>query len=376
MNLVNNAAFIDRKSELSFLKAWIVEEPKDILFIYGPKSSGKTTLINRFIETWDKQKTEFRLLNLREVFIAGYGDFVKAFFGIDPKGEKKTIKVTTEYGVKLFSLKREVINALENNILDPFQVMKKELEKLNKKGKRPVLILDELQALEDIYLNEQRLLIKELFNFFVAMTKESHLCHILICGSDGYFMERIYNDSRLKKTSNFFKVDYLTKKDVMHWLDNLERESNIKSYSLDESQKEATWEMFGGSMWEISRFLGDLILYAKDSKIPDETFIELIKKKKIQMRSHFVEYAGLTSSSQKLCAAMDNEIKRKKFFSLDDFDYLIDPKIFIDEFSLRGELRRLVSNNFIAYDPVTAQYSMQGKSMEHGLRMYNEMKKR
>jgi len=93
------------------------------------------------------------------------------------------------------------------------------------------------------------------------------------------------------------------------------------------------------------------------------------------MRSHFAEYAGLSRNRQNLCFAMDNEIKNKDFFVLDDFGHLIDPENFADEFLLREELRGLVSNNFIAYDPVTAQYSTQGKSMEHGLRMYNEMRK-
>jgi AAA+ ATPase superfamily predicted ATPase len=44
----------------------------------------------------------------------------------------------------------------------------------------------------------QRELIKELINFFVAMTKESHLCHVLLSSSDGYFIEKIYNDSKLQ----------------------------------------------------------------------------------------------------------------------------------------------------------------------------------
>jgi len=43
-------AFINRKKELCDLKNWIHRKPNDILFIYGPKSSGKTTLLMKFIE--------------------------------------------------------------------------------------------------------------------------------------------------------------------------------------------------------------------------------------------------------------------------------------------------------------------------------------
>ncbi len=123
--------------------------------------------------------------------------------------------------------------------------------------------IDELQALKGIYINGQRELLKELFNFFVAMTNKSHLCHVLIASSDGFFIERIYNDSKLKKTSRFMEVAYLSKKDVTGWLSNLERESAIKGYTLTPEQIERAWQTFGGSCWEISRFLGDILMRAE-----------------------------------------------------------------------------------------------------------------
>ncbi|KPA17522.1 ATPase domain protein, prokaryote domain protein, partial [Candidatus Magnetomorum sp. HK-1] len=43
-------AFINRQNELNFLLDWIQHKPNEILFIYGPKSSGKTTLLMKFIE--------------------------------------------------------------------------------------------------------------------------------------------------------------------------------------------------------------------------------------------------------------------------------------------------------------------------------------
>ena len=45
-----NAAFINRSKELQYLYEWVSEDPDRILFVYGPKSSGKTTLMNKFIE--------------------------------------------------------------------------------------------------------------------------------------------------------------------------------------------------------------------------------------------------------------------------------------------------------------------------------------
>jgi AAA+ ATPase superfamily predicted ATPase len=44
-----NYPFIDRE-EVKFLKEFFEKEPSRILFLYGPKSTGKTTLIEYVIE--------------------------------------------------------------------------------------------------------------------------------------------------------------------------------------------------------------------------------------------------------------------------------------------------------------------------------------
>jgi len=114
--------------------------------------------------------------NLRKILIANYSDFIQAFFEIDySKATSSDIKRKREYNLNVFKLSKEVKQSLKNKTLDPFVVMEKELLKIAIKGKQPVIIIDEHQALEDIYINGQRDLLKELFNFFVALTKESHL---------------------------------------------------------------------------------------------------------------------------------------------------------------------------------------------------------
>jgi len=42
--------FIDREKEIKFLKEFFEDKPSRILFLYGPKSTGKTTLIEYVIE--------------------------------------------------------------------------------------------------------------------------------------------------------------------------------------------------------------------------------------------------------------------------------------------------------------------------------------
>ena len=374
MQFLKKTAFINRKKELQFLKDWIEQEPENILFIHGPKSSGKTTLIYKLLADYiDAGKYHVKHFNLREILIVNYRDFIQAFFGIDYSKSKEDVKEKREYDLKVFKLSTEVLKGLETKELDPFAVMKKELEKLANKGVNPLIIIDELQALENIYINGQRELIKELFNFFVSITKESHLCHVIISGSDGYFIEKVYNDSKLKKTSIFMEVDYLTKKDVGYWLDNLEKESAITRFVLTDSQKKRIWESFGGSCWEISTFLGDLFHVVDNAKISNKNFESALKKKLVTVRSMFVEYALLYKQKIKLFIIMNKSFQLKGYFTFSDLEELINKELYTID-SLKEELNELVRKNFLYYDPTQALYNPQGQSMKTGLEMFVKRK--
>jgi len=365
-------AFINRQVELAYLHEWINQEPNELLFIYGPKSSGKTTLLMNFIDIHLNNKSySIKHFNLREMLVANYIDFIQAFFEIDYSKEKHEFKQNTQYSLKVFKLSKETKKSLENKTLDPFVVMKEELKKISKKGKRPVIIIDELQALEDIYLNGQRELLKELFNFFVAITKESHLCHVIIASSDGYFMKRIYEDSKLTKTSIFYSVDYLNESDTKYWLNHLEKESAITRFSLSETQIGMIWKYLGGSMWEISSFLGELLRYSQDKIIPGDLFDDRIQHMIDRNYAKIKHYAKLDNSKILLFKQIYKAASQKDCFDFIDMKLLLQHKIY-DSNSLSDELNRLVQLNYLAFNPTTSTYQLQGKSMFYGLKKFVE----
>ena len=45
-----DVAFVARNKEMVDLRSFFNKRPSEILFIYGPKSSGKTTLLYKFLE--------------------------------------------------------------------------------------------------------------------------------------------------------------------------------------------------------------------------------------------------------------------------------------------------------------------------------------
>ncbi len=86
-------AFINREKELEYLNLYIEKEASEILFLHGPKSRGKTTLLYRFLDDLKRRdKNNVKFLNLREVYLGNYTDFLKTFFEIDYSSSKSDIK--------------------------------------------------------------------------------------------------------------------------------------------------------------------------------------------------------------------------------------------------------------------------------------------
>jgi len=348
-------AFINREKELTYLDEYMNTRPESILFIHGPKSSGKTTLLYKFFEHVEKkQELDVKFLNLRKTYKdkSNYTDFLKMLFEVSDDKDEKKERMSAGINVGFFKINSEIEKRMKQGKVDPFKVMEKEFIRLNEKRIKPVFIIDELQALDNIYLNNgrERQLIIELFNFFVAMTKESHLVHIIIASSDGYFIDRVFIDSRLKKCSKFFKVDYLPKEDVMEWLLNLEKYSKIKDYTLKQEEVEKIWEMVGGSMWEIQDILFELFQH------PLDNVLDNYKRSMLGLITDYIVTKGRKMREKVLNHFITNDRLFKKDVDEEDEDILKD----------------MVRNNILYFDPTEATYYPQGKSYQWGIRLYFE----
>jgi AAA+ ATPase superfamily predicted ATPase len=351
-----DVAFINREKEFYYLKKYINERPESMLFVHGPKSSGKTTLLYRFLEKISKdQKLEVKYLNLRKILVSSYKDFIRIFFGLDFTKSRSDLKEKREYNLfNLFKLSVEALKGVEAGALDPFKLMEGEFIQLNKKGIKPILVIDELQELNHIYLNggKDRHLIIELFNFFVAMTKESHLAHIIIASSDGYFIDTVFCDSRLKKTSKFLKVDYLDQESIVDWLLNLRKYSKIEDYTLTREDAEKIWDVMGGSAWEVQELLSDLFDLPIDEALSDY-------KQKVQaMIAHYCEFDNKKTEVLKV-------IKKKRQAKASDF-----LNTGLEAKELKAILKDMVRNNILYFDPVNATYTPQGASYVHGISLF------
>ena len=239
------ATFINRTKEITFLKNWLNREPNSLLFVYGPKSSGKTALINHLIEHHlDKNKMAINYMNLRGVLIYNFNSFLDTFFTKNTKGKLREILAGVSINLGFFKVGIEDEALLKQN---PFRVMEGQLQKAKSKGIQPILIIDEIQNLKDIYLNGERYLLDELFNLFVRLTKELHVAHVLLLTSDSYFIEDIYEHAKLSRTTTYFYVNHLPKETVMDWLTQ-------EGISIEDA--DYIFTQLGGCPWEIAESIG------------------------------------------------------------------------------------------------------------------------
>ena len=189
--------FYNREKELNYLKTYCQLEPNSILFVYGPKSSGKTAIMLRVIEELSKKDDLiFFYYDLRKYATPTKEEFLRVFF---EKSDKKYLlnKLEINLGVFKFGVEENFdFNNLSLN--DVFAKINESVNAVIKDGKKPILIIDELQKLKNIYFNGGKSLLNELFNLFVHLTKVRHLCHVICLTSDTLFIDEIYRNSTLK----------------------------------------------------------------------------------------------------------------------------------------------------------------------------------
>jgi AAA+ ATPase superfamily predicted ATPase len=203
--------FHDREKEMKEIMKILEVEPSLITFIYGPMNSGKTTLCDHLISQLPEDYVVF-YINLRGRFISDYRDFIRVLFKIErEKNYKEVLKTISEISAVTLKFSgipvaESVMNALfkEKSYEDVFEFLEDYFVTIAK-NKRPVLIIDELQVVGDLKIDG--LLMYKLFNFFIRLTKELHLCHVFAVSSDSLFIENVYSEAMLDGRCRYLLVD-------------------------------------------------------------------------------------------------------------------------------------------------------------------------
>ena len=234
--------FHDRERETGEIMKILDVEPSLITFVYGPINSGKTTLVSHLIKELPEDYAPF-YVNLRGRFITDYEDFLNALFEIDEDGgvgnvteyAKSILKdLGTVSGIPIPINLFEQIFEKKDKSKDMFKYMEQFFVEISTK-RTPILIIDELQVIGDIKIDG--FLVYKLFNFFIRLTKELHLCHVFAVSSDSLFIEQVYSEAMLQGRSRHLLVDDFSEELTMNFLDE---------YGFTDVEKELAWDYCGG----------------------------------------------------------------------------------------------------------------------------------
>ncbi|MDQ7031928.1 MAG: ATP-binding protein [Desulfonauticus sp.] len=237
--------FINREKEIEFLLNYFKKNPNRVLWIYGPKSTGKTTFIEYIVENHllKNKDHNVKYINFRGKMIANYDNFVDAF--IKPKDSPFFKNLSVSVNFHFLKVDSKLYEGIKKREFDFFEAVQEELFNSKKKN---ILIIDEIQTLQDIYMNGNKMILNEFLNFCVRLTKETHLSHVLISTSNTIFLNEIYNNAKMKVTSDFKLIDHLGYEDIKAWLIN-------KNLGFREEDIDLIYDYLGGSVAHIKKLL-------------------------------------------------------------------------------------------------------------------------
>ncbi|MBN1898967.1 MAG: AAA family ATPase [Spirochaetes bacterium] len=340
--------FVERQQGQSYFENLFQAWPNQITFYYGPKSSGKTTLLEKIRESFLKSKKKndlsFFWYELREQSFTSYKKILPILFPLQSGKDKKMKR-----DIHLFQISRPERDKLQSGEILPYQIMNDRIDRECKKNKKVIIVIDELQSLKGIYLDDNNLF-NELLNYFVRLTKVEHKASVILVTSDAHFIEDLFKNSRLEGCSDYFFLDFLNEAEVYSWLSRLKFKDN---------EIELIWEKVGGYSW----LLMQIILRKKQNG----DWKKVIKDSILQARSKIVSAVNQIeeeSLKSKIMVFLKKIFKEKGEMNLafGSFD--------------RKVLDYLVDNEIIFYDPVNVMIKLQFKhyltALEQTLDGYKE----
>jgi AAA+ ATPase superfamily predicted ATPase len=347
--------FFNREEDIKQVKAVLSGEPNFIYFAYGPINSGKTALLTKVLEELSKfEDYVVFYINFRGLDIEKVEDLMRVLFDVEyGKGKeaiKEIVKEVLKEGSKLLKKAKgipipekvfEYLFESRRKTEDAFRYLENLFREVVEGGKRPVLVMDELQVIKKVLNTTGQLILDRLFNFMVRLTKETHLCHCLCATSDCLFVDLVYSSARLEGRAKYILID------------DLDKDSAFEVYErFGFEEKDLVWEYIGGKV-------GDMVSLFEEKKrgFSEKEALQRMLKDTV-MKLEWM----LDSIEEGEKAGPDvKEIKKllEKFKESDEKEYR----------EVKGKvLKFLIEENILFYNPLTGTVRPQSRLLWRALR--------
>ncbi|RLB10735.1 MAG: ATP-binding protein [Deltaproteobacteria bacterium] len=200
-------------------------------------------------------------INFRGLDVERVEDLIRVLFAVEYSKGKEAIKEIVREIVKEGSkvlkkakgipIPEKVFDYLfesKRKTEDAFRYLENLFSEVVEGGKRPILVIDELQVIKKVINATGQLVLNRLFNFMIRLTKETHLCHCLCATSDCLFIEDVYSNARLEGRAEYLIVDDLDKEEAY---------SVYEGFGFED--KELVWDYIGGK-------IGDMVSLFEEKK--------------------------------------------------------------------------------------------------------------
>lgn len=339
--------FFDREEEARRLRSILGGVPHLLYFVYGPINTGKTALLIHLLESLPEGYCSF-YINFRWRNVRKVEDLIRVLFLVR-RQKHAEIKNFLKELIRESSRALRVLKGIpipegvfdllfgdKESVEDIFAFLEDYFTEIEEEGLKPVLFLDEMQTIKDLLNASGRPVLSGLFNFFVGMTKERHLVHILCATSDSLFLEEVYRDAHLEGRAGYLLVDDLSKERAL---------AVYEEFGFRE--KEDIWCYLGGK-------LGDMIrLYEKKREGWGERealrAMLLAERTRLEWVLRRAEERGFAEGVGRALEVLRREGK-KRYMELPD-----------------REVRFLVEENVLFYDPVEGMVRPQGRLIERAM---------
>lgn len=227
--------FVNRDAEIWQLKNMLDSPPNSPLFIYGPKSSGKSTLMMKIAQAYpgDVFFYDFRARSPAELHRVlalqrpGFATRIRDFFRRKVQGDHVRDGIW---------VREHQLDLMAKGKVDPFAPLVSKLKDFN----RPLLVLDEIQVLKNSGLDRKEL--SQLLNFLITITKRLHVAHAIVVTSDCLFIDDIAREASLEEAAEYLYVGDLPKKNVLEWL---------KEEGMPKEKAEEVYDTVGGRPYDL-----------------------------------------------------------------------------------------------------------------------------